>query len=78
MDTPTTTPSTLTHAPLASWAGKKTTQLRKKACCFCQQPFPQFGNNPAPLMDCTLYSCCDHCNLFKVLPARRAARRQRA
>jgi hypothetical protein len=44
-------------------------RLDARLCCFCGQPFGEFGNNPEPLNP---YSerCCDDCNARVVIPAR--------
>lgn len=39
----------------------------KKTCCICGETFEGYGNNAAPVKDGT---CCDKCNLEKVIPAR--------
>jgi hypothetical protein len=39
-------------------------------CCFCKKNTVNYGNNPAPLMDGELYSCCDDCNVKLVIPSR--------
>jgi hypothetical protein len=39
-------------------------------CCFCKKNIMDYGNNPAPLMDGELYSCCDDCNVKLVIPSR--------
>jgi len=41
----------------------------QKTCCFCNQTFTGYGNNPAPLADSD-QCCCDACNLRYVIPAR--------
>lgn len=44
-------------------------------CCICNKIFEGRGNNPSPVFKKRVYKgykavCCDHCNLYKVLPAR--------
>ena len=50
--------------------GKK---VRK--CCICGKPFRmgEWGNNPEPVKPYSSGTCCDDCNLNKVVPARLAA-----
>lgn len=43
--------------------------MNEKKCCLCGKMFKEWGNNPAPLAD-SKDSCCDDCNLKKVIPAR--------
>ena len=40
-------------------------------CSVCSQKYPGYGNNPAPLPG---ESCCDACNITKVIPARMNAK----
>jgi hypothetical protein len=40
-------------------------------CSLCSQKYPGYGNNPAPLPG---ESCCDACNITKVIPARMNAK----
>lgn len=44
------------------------------SCVLCKGNIIDFGNNPDPL--CTTGSCCDACNVTKVIPARMAAQQQ--
>jgi hypothetical protein len=41
-------------------------------CSLCEQSFIGYGNNPYPLCDEDDYeaTCCDTCNIYKVVPAR--------
>lgn len=50
--------------------GKK---VRK--CCICGKPFRpgEWGNNPEPVKPYSSGTCCDECNMEKVVPARLAA-----
>ena len=50
--------------------GKK---VRK--CCICGKPFRlgEWGNNPEPIKPYSSGTCCDECNMEKVVPARLAA-----
>ena len=50
--------------------------MRKvRKCCICGKPFRQgeWGNNPEPVKPFSLGTCCDECNMEKVIPARLAA-----
>ena len=38
-----------------------------KICCICKKPFDGYGNNAEPVCS---GSCCDECNMKKVIPAR--------
>jgi hypothetical protein len=40
-----------------------------KICCLCGKKFRGWGNNPYPL-EKTEKTCCDSCNVSKVIPAR--------
>jgi len=40
----------------------------KKQCVLCGKMFDEWGNNPEPLT--SEGSCCDNCNMTKVIPAR--------
>lgn len=42
-------------------------------CCFCGNSVGKYGNNPEPLMDSENNTCCDSCNLTKVIPYRLAS-----
>ena len=46
-----------------------------RRCCICGKPFRQgeYGNNPEPVKPYSSGTCCDECNMDKVLPARLAA-----
>lgn len=47
--------------------------MRKvKRCCICGKPFRpgEWGNNPEPVKPYSEGTCCDKCNLDKVIPAR--------
>ena len=48
-------------------------KIRK--CCICGKPFRkgEWGNNPEPVKPYSSGTCCDECNLDKVVPARLAA-----
>lgn len=39
-------------------------------CCICGKEFTGHGNNPWPIVDSLLESCCDECNSDVVIPAR--------
>lgn len=39
-----------------------------KKCVLCNKMFSEWGNNPAPLR--IKGSCCDKCNVEKVIPER--------
>lgn len=41
--------------------------MKKKICCICHKEFTEYGNNAEPVMKGT---CCDKCNMDKVIPAR--------
>ena len=41
-----------------------------KICCICNKPFTGYGNNPYPVCKDQEATCCDECNLNKVIPAR--------
>lgn len=44
-------------------------KAQKKVCCFCSQPVgPHGGNNPRPAAK--FGSCCDMCNVMRVVSAR--------
>jgi len=38
-------------------------------CSLCGGTYTQYGNNPAPLLDCEM-RCCGDCNALYVIPAR--------
>ncbi len=40
------------------------------ACCFCENPRGEYGNNPSPLPHQEDTKCCDDCNQKYVIPAR--------
>lgn len=46
-----------------------------RRCCICGKPFRmgEWGNNPEPVKPYSSGTCCDDCNLNKVVPARLAA-----
>ncbi len=39
-------------------------------CVLCGKKIDGYGNNPAPLANESKHSCCDECNVTKVIPAR--------
>ena len=40
----------------------------EKTCCICGKKFKGYGNNPWPVAE--EGTCCDECNLSKVIAAR--------
>lgn len=44
-------------------------------CCICGKKFRpgEWGNNPEPVKPYSSGTCCDECNMEKVVPARLAA-----
>lgn len=47
----------------------------KTQCCICGKTFTGWGNSPYPVFKDLLYkgnraACCDHCNLYVVVPER--------
>lgn len=45
---------------------------KKRYCCLCGKKMRpgEWGNNPEPIKPYSEGTCCDECNLDKVLPAR--------
>lgn len=43
-------------------------ESNEKVCCICGKKFTGWGNNPWPVADDG--SCCNECNMSKVIPAR--------
>jgi len=45
---------------------------KKRYCCLCGKKMKpgEWGNNPEPIKPYSEGTCCDECNLDKVLPAR--------
>lgn len=46
-----------------------------RRCCLCGKPFKkgEWGNNPEPVKPYSSGTCCDECNLNRVVPARLAS-----
>ena len=48
---------------------------KKRYCCLCGKKMKpgEWGNNPEPIKPYSEGTCCDECNMEKVVPARLAA-----
>jgi hypothetical protein len=48
---------------------------KKRYCVICGKKMKpgEWGNNPEPIKPYSLGTCCDECNMKKVVPARLAA-----
>lgn len=48
---------------------------KKRYCCLCGKKMKpgEWGNNPEPIKPYSSGTCCDECNMEKVVPARLAA-----
>ena len=45
---------------------------KTRRCCICGNPLPKgdLGNNPEPIKPYSSGTCCNECNMNKVIPAR--------
>lgn len=57
----------------AAFKTKMEAKMPVNVCCFCNDTFRGYGNNPRPVLD--EGQACDSCNLSIVIKARIQARR---